>query len=175
MEGGGWFGTLKLQKKRRARRLGTQAASGCISRGQGLAGTLRRRLKVYGMLSEHGEPSTRRPAGRATGHAIEQPSSTAGGRSSSPGSRPSPSCPSGTILAILRSPRGTPAARTRRSFAGRTTEPVWSSKPSSSRRDPKAIGSQTSTPSSRYTYGENAAPIIAHGSWMMAWGTLKKI
>ena len=116
--------------------------------------------------------ATRRPAGRAPG---EQASSTAGAPSSSPGSRPSPSCPSGTILAIRRSPRGTPAARTRRSFAGRTTEPARSSGPSSSRRDPKAIGSQTSTPSSRYTYGENAAPIIAHGSWMMAWGTLKKI
>ena len=147
---------MKLQKKRRARRLGTQAASGCISRGQGLAGTLRRRLKVYGMLSEHGEPSTRRPAGRATGHAIEQPSSTAGAPSSSPGSRPNPSCRSGTSPKdLLRLPRGPPAARTRRSFAGRTNAPAKSSRPSSSRRGRRAIGSQTSTPSSRHSYGEN--------------------
>ena len=65
--------------------------------------------------------------------------------------------------------------RSSRSFAGRTTEPVWSSKPSSSRRDPKAIGSQTSTPSGRYTYGENAAPMAWGTSTTMAWGTLKKI
>ena len=121
---------------------------------------------------QYSPDATVRPAGRAPG---EQASSTAGAPSSSPGSRPSPSCPSGTILAILRSPRGTPAARTRSSFAGRTTEPVWSSKPSSSRRDPKAIGSQTSTPSSRYTYGENAAPMAWGTSTTMAWGTLKKI
>ena len=80
--------------------------------------------------------ATRRPAGRATERAIEPPSSTAGAPSSSPGSRPSPSCPSGTIPTdlLLRLPRGIPAARTRSSFAGRTTEPARSSRPSSARR-----------------------------------------
>ena len=58
-----------------------------------------------------------------------------------------------------RRPLGTPAARTRSSFAGRTTEPARSSRPSSARRGRKAIGSQTPTPSSRHSY---VAP--------MAWG-----
>ena len=114
--------------------------------------------------------ATRRPAGLASRAHGEHASSTAGATSSSPGSLPAPSCPSGTILAIRRSPRGTPAARTRRSFAGRATEPARSSSSSNSRRGRKAIGSQTSTPSSRYTYGENAATLVT-----MAWGTLKKI
>ena len=65
--------------------------------------------------------ATRRPAGRATGHAIERPSSTAGAPSSRKWDRAQAyvAHPE-AIPADRRSPRGTPAARTRRSFAGRT-------------------------------------------------------